>query len=56
VPAREAQGDKAAAPVELYNLAGDIGETRNVAAANPQVVREMTAMLEGIRTSGRSRR
>ena len=55
VPAREAQGVKAAAPVELYNLAGDIGETKNVAAENPQVVREMTATLEGIRTSGRSR-
>ena len=55
MPAREAQGAKAAAPVELYDLANDIGETRNVAAANPQVVREMTATLEGIRTSGRSR-
>ncbi|MEK7751589.1 MAG: sulfatase-like hydrolase/transferase, partial [Acidobacteriota bacterium] len=55
IPAREAQGKKAASSLELFNLAGDIGETKNVAAANPEVVREMSAMLENIRRSGRSR-
>ena len=55
MPAREAQGAKAAAPVELYDLANDIGETKNVAAENPQVVRERTAMLKSIRASSRSR-
>ena len=42
-------------PTELYNLSKDIGETKNVAAENPQVVTEMTAMLEKIRSAGRSR-
>ncbi|MDP2999306.1 MAG: arylsulfatase [Bryobacterales bacterium] len=55
IPAREAQGKKAASSLELFNLAGDIGETKNVAAANPEVVREMSALLENIRKSGRSR-
>jgi arylsulfatase A-like enzyme len=42
-------------PVELYNLAQDIGETKNVAAENPEIVRELAAMLEKQRTSGRTR-
>ncbi|MCL4402809.1 MAG: arylsulfatase [Acidobacteria bacterium] len=41
--------------VELYNLAGDIGEAKNVAAQNPQIVKDMTAELERIRAAGRSR-
>jgi arylsulfatase A-like enzyme len=40
---------------ELYNIANDIGETKNVAAANPQVVQEMTASLDKIRKAGRTR-
>lgn len=36
-------------PAELYDLARDLGETKNVAAANPRVVEEMTALLEKIR-------
>ncbi|MCX6637620.1 MAG: arylsulfatase, partial [Acidobacteria bacterium] len=53
IPAREAQGKKAASSLELFNLDGDIGETKNVAAANPEVVREMSALLEKVRTGGR---
>ncbi len=34
---------------ELYDLAADVGETRNVAAANPDVLRRMTAHAEAAR-------
>ncbi len=41
-------------PVQLYNLADDIGETRNLAAAMPEKVAEMKALLEKLITDGRS--
>jgi arylsulfatase A-like enzyme len=44
-----------AAPEELYDLASDPAETRNVAAEKPEVVREMAAALEKIRRSPKSR-
>ncbi|MBK9168875.1 MAG: sulfatase [Bryobacterales bacterium] len=34
---------------ELYNLDGDIGESRNVAAEHPDVVRRLAALAEGAR-------
>jgi hypothetical protein len=37
-------------PLELYNLAVDIGETVNVASANPAMVANMTALLKAART------
>jgi arylsulfatase A-like enzyme len=37
-------------PLELYNLATDIAEANNVAAANPEVVARLTALLNGART------
>jgi arylsulfatase A-like enzyme len=37
-------------PLELYDLSKDLSERADVAAGNPQVVAEMTAMLEKIRT------
>ena len=40
---------------QLYNLAADPGEARNEAAARPDKVKEMEAMLERIRRAGRSR-
>ena len=40
---------------QLYDLSKDIGEKDNVAAANPAVVKEMAATLEGIRARGKSR-
>jgi len=40
---------------ELYDLSADIGETKNVAADNPQVVSELTALLQKIRNDGRTR-
>jgi arylsulfatase A-like enzyme len=43
------------AAVELYNLADDLGETKNVAADHPDKVKELTARLQQIRQSGHSR-
>tara|TARA_B100001105_G_C22382466_1_gene440305 strand:- start:402 stop:2084 length:1683 start_codon:yes stop_codon:yes gene_type:complete len=38
-------GDKGADRFELYNLADDIGESKNVAKANPKLVKEMNAEI-----------
>lgn len=40
---------------QLYNLAEDPGETKNLAPLHPDKVKELTALLEQIRSSGRSR-
>jgi arylsulfatase A-like enzyme len=40
--------------VQLYNLADDIGETKNLAAEQPARVTEMKALLERLITNGRS--
>jgi arylsulfatase A-like enzyme len=39
---------------ELYNLADDIGETKNLAGEKPELVVEMKALLEKLITDGRS--
>jgi arylsulfatase A-like enzyme len=39
---------------ELYHLGNDIGETRNVAAENPQVVAELDALMKRYIADGRS--
>lgn len=44
---------KPGAPVELYNLRQDPGESKNVAAANPQVVSRIEAILKSARTAPR---
>ncbi len=36
--------------VELYNIANDVGETKNVADEHPDVVAKLTAMMESVRT------
>jgi len=41
-------------PVQLYNLAEDLGETNNLAAAMPEKVIEMKALLEKLIIDGRS--
>ena len=41
-------------PVQLYNLAEDLAETRNLAAEQPERVAEMSAKLENIISDGRS--
>jgi arylsulfatase A-like enzyme len=38
--------------VQLYNLAGDPGETKNLAAEEPERVRELAAMLEAEKSKG----
>jgi len=52
--AGEAKGKENVAP-ELYNLADDLAETKNLADQHPEKVRELTAWWEQIRESGRSR-
>ena len=42
-------------PLELYNLRDDIGETKNVAAEHPEIVKEMSDLLDEVRRKGRSR-
>jgi len=41
--------------VQLYDMQADFSETANLAEANPEVVNELTALLEKYRESGRSR-
>jgi arylsulfatase A len=36
--------------VELYNIATDPGEQNNVADANPEIVKELAALMDGTRT------
>lgn len=62
VPAKSEVRQAAGLPVlradnelELYDLAGDRAEARNVAAAHPEVVAELAGRLEKIRREGRSR-
>ena len=42
-------------PGQLYNLANDLGETKNLYAENPAIVKQLTNQLAKIRDSGRSR-
>jgi len=48
---------KRAAPTgaQLYNLADDLEETKDIAAQHPALVKEMSALLEQVRSKGRSR-
>jgi len=41
-------------PVQLYDLADDLGETKNLAADQPQRVADMTSLLERLIADGRS--
>jgi arylsulfatase A-like enzyme len=58
-PSGGAAGKKAkggAAPVvQLYNLADDLGETKNVAAGHPEIVNELAALLAQVREKGSRR-
>jgi hypothetical protein len=40
---------------QLYDLAADLGETKNVASAHPERVKAMSALLQKLREQGRSR-
>lgn len=50
-PGEEPEGTQ---PIQLYNLAADIGERRNVAAEHPAIVRQLEQLLEKYVASGRS--
>ncbi len=55
-PSEAAPGKDIPPPAgQLFNLADDIGETKDVAAGNPKRVAEMAARLREIQTKGRSR-
>ena len=41
-------------PVQLYNLADDLGETKNLSAEKPEIVAELTALMEKTVADGRS--
>jgi arylsulfatase A len=47
-------GNEESQPVQLYNLADDLGETKNLASAMPQKVEEMSVLLETLIENGRS--
>ena len=49
----ESSAPKADAPLELYDLKQDLGETKNVAAENPQVMAQIEAYLKTARTEPR---
>ena len=40
---------------QLFHLADDLAETRNLAPRNPEKVKELSARLDQIRAAGRSR-
>jgi arylsulfatase A-like enzyme len=54
IPAGQPPGGKAR-PAELYDLAADLSEATNLAEKHPDKVKELTALLADLRTSGRSR-
>jgi len=41
-------------PAQLYNLADDLGETRNLYVEKPELVTELTALMEQLVNKGRS--
>ena len=45
-------GDKQ--PMQLYNLADDLGETKNLLVEKPEIVGELTALMEKVVSDGRS--
>lgn len=49
-----AAGKDRTVPVQLYNLDDDLGETKDLAAAQPERVRAMRAKFEELITAGRS--
>jgi arylsulfatase A len=48
------KGEEQGQSEQLYNLTDDLGETKNLAAAMPEKVAEMKALLEKLITAGRS--
>jgi arylsulfatase A-like enzyme len=55
MPKKAKEAAKGSIPAELYNLADDLGEEKNVAATNPDKVKELDELLKKVREGGRSR-
>jgi hypothetical protein len=55
VPKKAKEAAKGSIPAELYNLTDDLGEEKNVAARNPDKVKELDELLKKVRAGGRSR-
>jgi arylsulfatase A len=51
-----AADDETKTPVQLYNLDADLGETTNVAAAQPQLVAQLRGVMERFIVEGRTTR
>jgi len=49
-----AADNEAQTPMQLYNLDADLGETKNVAAAEPQLVAELRGLMERFIVDGRT--
>jgi arylsulfatase A-like enzyme len=49
------QGEGEARMPQLFNLADDLGETKNLAGQNPGKVQELSVLLQRVRETGRSR-
>ena len=47
-------GSKTLPPVQLYDLAADLGETRNLQAEHPETVARLRTLLEKYAADGRS--
>lgn len=54
-PAPGSKEEQGLPPVQLYDLDADPGETTNLQAKHPEVVRRLTARFEAYRADGRSR-
>jgi arylsulfatase A-like enzyme len=55
IPSPPGPAAKAGRSVELFNLADDLEERNNLAARYPEKVAELSALLDRVRESGRSR-
>lgn len=53
-PKEDSEEAKTLPPIQLYDLSTDIAETRNVYAAHPEIVKELTALLTKNVKDGRS--
>lgn len=53
-PTEKAAKTEGLPAIQLYHLNDDIKETKNVAAVNPVVVKELTAILQSVVENGRS--
>jgi arylsulfatase A-like enzyme len=53
-PRPNSEQAKTLPPIQLYNLSNDLGETQNVSAQHPRIVRELTDLMTNYLKRGRS--